>query len=54
MQFEHPDAPGGANTLSLNVSRTNFALFGASEKGFLQNVRPPRPDEIPPKKKENL
>ena len=49
VQFEHPDAPGGANTLSLNVCRANFVLFGASERCFLQKVRLPRPDEIPPK-----
>jgi hypothetical protein len=47
MQFEHPDAPGGANKLSLNVCRANFAVFGASERRFIQKVRSPLPDEVP-------
>ena len=47
VQFEDPDFRGGANVVSLNEARNNFAAFGASEERFRNNVRPPRPDEQP-------
>jgi hypothetical protein len=47
VQFDHPDSSGGANKVSLNEARANFKKFGACDKGWLKNVRPPRPDEIP-------
>ena len=47
LQFDEPDREGGANHISLNEARANFAKFGAAKKGSLPRVRPPRPDEIP-------
>jgi len=47
VQFREPDETDGANTVSLRVARANFAEFGASERRFLDDVRPPHPDEIP-------
>jgi hypothetical protein len=39
---------GGPNgSLSLTAARANFRQFGACEERFLQNVRQPRPDEMP-------
>ncbi|MCK2000749.1 hypothetical protein MZM54_05010 [[Brevibacterium] frigoritolerans] len=40
-QYEHPDYDGGANTASLKEAQQNFINFGASERDFLKNVRPP-------------
>ena len=45
VQFENPEYEGGANKVSLREARENFRAFGASEERFLDNVRPPRPDE---------
>lgn len=50
LQYDEPDRAGGANTVSLNQARANYAQFGAKNKQALPNVRPPRPYEIPPKK----
>jgi hypothetical protein len=37
---------GGPNyRLSLTQARKNFAAYGACEERFLENVRPPRPEE---------
>lgn len=47
-QSADPDSPGGANTVSLNRAKQNFAALGASEQRFVGDVRAPRPDEIPP------
>ncbi|WP_396327653.1 CPCC family cysteine-rich protein [Jatrophihabitans lederbergiae] len=39
---------GGPNgPLSLTWARTNFAVIRASDRAFLDQVRPPRPDERP-------
>ena len=46
VQFNDPNYSGGANELSLNASRKNFKQFGASEKRFISNVRPPEEDEL--------
>jgi len=47
VQFDDADYGGGANVVSLNEARRNFAQFGASEERFRRNVRPARPDEHP-------
>jgi hypothetical protein len=47
VQFDDPDFVGGANNVSLNVAKQNFARLGASELEFRKNVRPPRPEEHP-------
>jgi hypothetical protein len=39
---------GGANDVTLVEAQRNFRLFGASQDRFKDNVRPPRPEEIPP------
>ncbi len=38
---------GGANVVSLNEAKANYASCGASEQRFRENVRPPRPEEMP-------
>jgi len=47
VQFYYPDNRGGANHISLNEARANYAKFGAAKKESLLRVRPPLPDEIP-------
>jgi len=47
VQFADPDATGGANDVSLREARANFAAFGASDRRFLDKVRPPEADELP-------
>ncbi len=49
VQFDDPEFAGGANRPSLNKARENFRQFGACELRMVKHVRPPRPDEIPPK-----
>ncbi len=46
-QAQDPDMSGGANGVSLNEARANFAKFGACEERFVGNVRAPKGDEIP-------
>lgn len=48
VQYEDPDFPAGANEVSLNEARQNYAEFGAATRSLLRLVRPPLPDEIPP------
>ena len=39
---------GGPNgSLSLTEARANYLRFGACEESMGENVRPPRPDELP-------
>jgi hypothetical protein len=39
---------GGSNgSLSLTQARQNFIRIGACEESMLENVRPPRPHELP-------
>jgi hypothetical protein len=39
---------GGPNgALSLTEARANYRLFGACEEKMIENVRPPRPEELP-------
>ena len=41
------DVRGGPNgTLSLRQARLNFGVYGASDRKFVSNVRPPSPDEL--------
>ena len=47
VQFEDHDYQGGANRVSLKMGQANFREFGASEREFLDKVRPPRKEEIP-------
>ncbi len=48
VQNEDIDYTGGANQVSLSVALRNFIDFGASERQFIQNVRPPMLSELPP------
>lgn len=47
VQFRDPTYDGGANSVSLEVARANFATLGASTKESLSFVRPPLPEELP-------
>jgi len=47
VQFEDPDYAGGANKVSLNKARQNFAAFDAKSKEAVKLVRTPLPEEIP-------
>ena len=47
VQYDDPDHEEGANTVSLNQARSNYAKFGAAKKCSLPDVRPPRSYEIP-------
>jgi len=39
---------GGPNgSLSLRQARANYLRFGACEVSMIENVRPPRPEEVP-------
>lgn len=39
---------GGPNgSLSLTEARANYLRFGACEESMIENVRPPRPEELP-------
>jgi len=41
------DVRGGPNgVLSLRQARLNFEAFGATDRKFVSNVRPPLPDEL--------
>jgi hypothetical protein len=46
-QFDNHDYEGGANVVSLRQGQAIFREFGASEKQFVDKVRPPWPDEMP-------
>lgn len=47
VQYNDPDYAGGANVVSPNQARKNFAEFGATERRVLEYVRRPRPSEQP-------
>ena len=47
IQDENPEYRGGANDLSLNEARENYARFGVSDLRFKDRVRDPLPSEIP-------
>ncbi|MGN1134738.1 MAG: CPCC family cysteine-rich protein [Oscillospiraceae bacterium] len=44
-QEREPDAAGGANKVSLNEAKRNYAEFGACEKRFAEKVRKPEAAE---------
>ena len=46
VQFDNQDFQGGANDLSLNEARSNYAKFGAVDKKYFKDVHLPLPDEI--------
>jgi hypothetical protein len=41
------DLDPAANSVTIEEARENYRAFGASEERFLDNVRPPRPEELP-------
>ena len=45
-QFRDPTMAGGANRVSLDAAKKNFAAFGASSEPHRAAVRPPHADEI--------
>ncbi|MFN3326555.1 MAG: CPCC family cysteine-rich protein [Bryobacteraceae bacterium] len=47
VQFEDPNYAGGANKVSLNQARQNFATFGAKSQEAVKWVRKPLPEELP-------
>jgi cysteine-rich CPCC protein len=47
VQLSDIDHEGGANIVSLRQARRNIREFGASDRRFLGNVRPPFPEELP-------
>ena len=46
VQFDNPNYEGGANRVSLNKAKRNFEKYGAMEKRFVNQVRPPNDDEM--------
>jgi hypothetical protein len=47
VQYRDPAYEGGANAVSLETARKNFAKFKASSIEHRELVRPPTPDEMP-------
>ncbi len=47
VQNEDPQYSGGANSLSLEETRHNYIEMGASQREFLNRVRPPTLEEMP-------
>ncbi len=47
VQFRDPEFEGGANAVSLEQARRNYARSGASAPEHRRLVRPPRAEEIP-------
>jgi hypothetical protein len=45
IQLKEPDYEGGANPMSLRQGQQNLLEFGACDREFLRNVRPPVKDE---------
>jgi hypothetical protein len=50
VQFDDHNYEGGANIVSLRGAQQNFREFSASERQFVEKVRPPREHETPPSK----
>ena len=46
-QFRDPEMRGGANDASLEQARLNFEEIGASAPEFVDDVRKPKPEELP-------
>jgi hypothetical protein len=47
VMHDKPDIGGGANPISLNEARRNFASIGVCEAKYANKVRPPLPEEVP-------
>ena len=47
VQNDDPNYDGGANGISLNEAKENFAKYGAIKKELVQDVRNPLPEESP-------
>jgi len=47
VQNDDPNYKGGANGVSLNEAKENFAKYGAIKKEFIKNVRKPLAEELP-------
>lgn len=47
VQNEDPQYGGGANSLTLEQARNHYIEIGASQREFLNKVRPPTPEEMP-------
>jgi rubredoxin len=47
VQADNPTLAGGANPMSLEQAKLNFARFGAVSKEMAWRVRKPLPEEIP-------
>ena len=47
VQLREPAYTGGANQVSLNDARANYARIGASSEEGLAHIRKPSEDELP-------
>lgn len=47
VQLGNPDFTGGANKMSLNQAKANFAKYGAKSFEDVKRARKPLPEEIP-------
>lgn len=47
VQFDEPAYSGGANRVSLETAKRNFAAFGASDEEYRGKVRAPHTEEVP-------
>ncbi len=47
VQASDPDFPGGANKMSLNQARANFARYGAKSLEAVKRAQKPLPRHIP-------
>lgn len=47
LQFDDPSYAGGANRVSLNEAKDNYAAYGAKSRESSSSARPPLPDERP-------
>ena len=46
LQNDTPNYSGGANAISLDKAKENYAIFGAVEERFVHIVRQPKEEEI--------
>ena len=47
LQYRDRDLAGGANKVSLNQARANYAQSGAMSRDFVALVRKPQQEEVP-------
>jgi hypothetical protein len=45
LQFDDPSYAGGANRVSLNEAKENYAAYGAKSREAVPHARPPLPSE---------